>query len=133
MTAEALDIRLLGQLELLVDGRLLALGGARQQREERALALRAGELVTRDRLIDDLWGDEATANAPNALAAVVARLRKVLPDALLVTQPAGYELRVEPETIDLVRFERLFAEASAAEAEDAAPLLAAALELWRGE
>ena len=132
MTAEALDIRLLGQLELLVDGRLLALGGARQRALFALLALRAGELVTRDRLIDDLWGDEATANAPNALAAVVARLRKVLPDALLVTQPAGYELRVEPETIDLVRFERLFAEASAAEAEDAAPLLAAALELWRG-
>ena len=132
MTAEALDIRLLGQLELLVDGRLLALGGARQRALFALLALRAGELVTGDRLIDDLWGDEATANAPNALAAVVARLRKVLPDGLLVTQPAGYELRVEPETIDLVRFERLLAEASAAEAEDAAPLLAAALELWRG-
>ena len=132
MTADALQIRLLGRLEVFVQGEPLALGGARQRAVLALLALRAGELVSRDRLIDDLWGDDATSKPANALAALVARLRKVLPRDVLLTHGSGYELHVDDEAIDLVRFERLFARAAASDPAVAGASLREALELWRG-
>jgi DNA-binding SARP family transcriptional activator len=132
MTADALEIRLLGGLEALVGGEPVPLGGARQKALLALLALRAGELVPRDRLIDDLWGGERSDKAANALAALVARLRKVLPPDVLLTHGGGYELRVHTEAIDLVRFERLFADGVASEPPAAAGLLREALALWRG-
>ena len=132
MTAESLEIRLLGRLEVLLGAEPLPLGGARQRALLAVLALRSGELVSRDRLIDDLWGNEPTANAPNALAALVARLRKVLPPDVLITHGGGYELRVADEALDLVRFEQLFARAASSESAAAAGLLREALDLWRG-
>jgi DNA-binding SARP family transcriptional activator len=132
MTALSLEIRLLGRLEVLAGGEPLTLGGARQRALLALLALRAGELVPRDRLIDDLWGGERSDNAPNALAALVARVRKALPAEALVTHEGGYELRIDAESTDLVQFERLFAEGAAAEPAIASKLLREALALWHG-
>src|SRR4051812_11033061 len=131
MTGNALEIRLLGGLEVLVGGEPVPLGGARQKALLALLALRVGELVPRDRLIDDLWGGERSDKAANALAALVVRLRKVLPPDVLLTHGGGYELRVDSEAIDLVRFERLFADGVASEPSAAAGLLREALALWR--
>ena len=117
---------------MFVQGEPLALGGARQRAVLALLALRAGELVSRDRLIDDLWGDDAATKPANALAALVARLRKVLPRDVLLTHGSGYELHVDDEAIDLVRFERLFARAAASDPAVAGASLREALELWRG-
>lgn len=136
MTAAKLELRLLGPLEASIDGRPIALGGLRQRTLLVLLALRANETVSRDRLVDDLWGADPPATAPNALAALVARLRRALPPDLLRTTPGGYELAVELEALDLRRFERLVQEGSGAlaggEPNRAAELLRSALGLWRG-
>jgi DNA-binding SARP family transcriptional activator len=130
------EFRLLGPLEASVEGQPIALGGLRQRTLLVLLLLRANEAVSRDRLIDDLWGSEPPATAANALAALVARLRRVLPADLLQTGQGGYELRIEPEELDLHRFERLVEEGSrslaAEEPNRAAELLRSALTLWRG-
>jgi DNA-binding SARP family transcriptional activator len=130
------DFRVLGPLEVLEGGRSIGLGGLRQRTLLVLLLLRANEAVSRDRLIDDLWGAEPPATAANSLAALVARLRRSLPADLLLTTPGGYELRIEPDGLDLHRFERLVEEGgralAAAEPNRAAELLRSALSLWRG-
>jgi DNA-binding SARP family transcriptional activator len=92
--------------------------------------------VSRDRLIDDLWGERPPDAAANALAAVVARLRKTLPADVVLTRPAGYELRIERQALDLHRFETLVEDGSTALAAgdpaQASKLLRSALALWRG-
>ncbi len=130
------DFRVLGPLEVLDSGRSIGLGGLRQRTLLVLLLLRANEAVSRDRLIDDLWGAEPPATAANSLAALVARLRRALPADLLLTTQGGYELTIEPEALDLHRFERLVEEGgralAAAEPNRAAELLRSALSLWRG-
>ena len=102
-----LEFRLLGPLEALFENQPIALGGVKQRGLLALLLLRANEVVSRDRLIDELWRDHAPETAANALAALVARLRRVLPADILVTRSGGYEARVAPDAIDLYRFERL--------------------------
>ena len=70
------EFRVLGPLEVLDSGRSIGLGGLRQRTLLVLLLLRANEAVSRDRLIDDLWGAEPPATAANSLAALVARLRR---------------------------------------------------------
>jgi class 3 adenylate cyclase/DNA-binding SARP family transcriptional activator len=137
MTGEStLEFRLLGSLEALYEDRPIALGGVRQRGLLALLLLRANEVVPRDRLIDELWRDHAPETAANALAALVARLRRVLPPDVLVTRSGGYEARIELEAIDVHRFERLLEEGSRALAEGdparAAERLRLGLSLWRG-
>jgi DNA-binding SARP family transcriptional activator len=136
-TAErALDFRVLGTLEVLVDGRPIDVSGSRQRALLTVLLLRANETVSRDRLIDELWGERPPGTAANALAALVARLRKVLPPDLLLSRAGGYELRLARQALDLHRFETLAEEGSGALAVGdparASELLVAALSLWRG-
>ncbi len=131
-----LEFRLLGSLEARVDDRSIALGGMRQRGLLALLLLRPNEVVSRDRLIDELWRDHAPETAANALAALVARLRRVLPADVLVTRSGGYEVQVEPETVDVYRFEHLLEDGSralaAGDAAGAAEHLHSALSLWRG-
>lgn len=137
MTSEGTPVfRLLGPLEICVGDRPVRLGGVRQRSLLALLLLRPNEVVSRDRLIDELWRDHAPESAANALAALVARLRRVLPPDTLVTRSGGYEARVELEAVDLFRFERLHEEGrralAAGEPAAAAEQLRAALSLWRG-
>ena len=131
-----LEFRLLGPLEALFENRPIALGGVRQRGLLALLLLRANEVVSRDRLIEELWRDHAPETAGNALAALVARLRRVLPADVLVTRSGGYEAHVDPDAIDLHRFERLLEEGSralaAGDPAGAAEQLRTALSLWRG-
>lgn len=132
----ALEFRVLGPLEMLVDGRPIDIVGTRQRVLLAILLLRANEVVSRDRLIDDLWGDRPPDTAANALAALVARLRKTLPAEVVLTRPGGYELRIKRQALDLHRFETLVEDGSAALAAgdpaQASELLRSALALWRG-
>jgi DNA-binding SARP family transcriptional activator len=137
MTREAaLEFRVLGPLEMLVEGRPIEIVGTRQRALLAILLLRANEVVSRDRLIDDLWGERPPETAANALAALVARLRKAVPAEVVLTRPAGYELRIERQALDLHRFEALVEEGSAAlsagDPQQASELLRSALGLWRG-
>jgi DNA-binding SARP family transcriptional activator/ABC-type branched-subunit amino acid transport system substrate-binding protein len=133
-----LDFRILGPLEVRSGGGAIHLGGTKQRGVLALLLLRANEVVSSDRLIDELWGDAPPDDAPMALQAHVSRLRKALPGgpSILVTQPPGYVIRVEPLQLDLQRFRDGVRRGRAALEEDhperAAATLRSALELWRG-
>jgi DNA-binding SARP family transcriptional activator len=136
-----MDFRILGPLEALENGERVALGGSKRRAVLALLLLHAGETITTDRLVDELWGEEQQPAAAAKTAQVhISRLRKALADAgaadLLVTRENGYELVVEPERIDAHRFERLVAEGgsalSAGEPDAALEALEEALSLWRG-
>jgi DNA-binding SARP family transcriptional activator len=128
-----MEFRVLGPLEVIEQGRLLVLGGPRQRALLALLLTRANEVVSTDRLIDDLWGAHTPSTAANALQYHVSRLRKALaPTEVILTQEPGYLIRVGPDELDLLRFERLVEEARHAPTEVAAQLLRTALDLWRG-
>jgi DNA-binding SARP family transcriptional activator len=126
-----MEFRVLGPLEVEVDGRVLKLGGAKQRALLALLLLHANEAVSRDRLIDELWSTPPeTASA--AIQVYVSRLRKLLGRDAIVTQPPGYLIRVQEGTLDLERFEESVARAQGAPPDEAAELLRQALGLWRG-
>lgn len=138
-----MEFRLLGPFDVLVDGRSAQLGGAKQRALLAILAIHANERVPADRLIDELWPEQAPKSAVNTLQGYVSRLRKALdPDGsngtepTIVFRPGGYVLTARPEQIDSHRFERFVAEAearaAAGDATAAARLLREALGLWRG-
>jgi SARP family transcriptional regulator, regulator of embCAB operon len=90
------DFRILGPLEARLDGRLLSLGGSRQRGVLVLLLLHANQVVSADRLTDELWGDDPPQDASAALQAHVSRLRKLLePERdgqprVIRTVPPGY-------------------------------------------
>jgi DNA-binding SARP family transcriptional activator len=139
-----MEFRILGHLEVVAEGRPLTLAGAKQRALLGILLLEANRVVPAERLIELLWGDDPPETASNVLQVYVSQLRQVLEPTrkkgagyqVLVTQPPGYALRVDRESIDLQSFERLVAHANEAlEAqmdEEAAALVAEALSRWRG-
>lgn len=128
--------RLLGPVEARSDGRKLALGGPKQRALLAMLLLDANKTVSRDRLIDGLWGEHPPPTASHTLDNYVSRLRKALGGSRLSRNPPGYALLVEPDELDLDLFERLFREGREAQARgdanEAAATLRSALGLWRG-
>src|SRR5262245_12896782 len=127
-----MEYRVLGPLEVSDGDGPLALGGPKQRALLALLLLSANRVVSRERLIDELWGAAPPASAVTSLQVYVSRLRKLLPPGALQTRPPGYVLEVEPEQVDLLRFERLRAEARQAEPERASDLLREALAISRG-
>jgi predicted ATPase/DNA-binding SARP family transcriptional activator len=128
-----MDYRLLGPLEVRGnDERLLPLTRPMVRALLALLLLSANRVVSRERLIDGLWGDEPPESGVKMVQLNVSRLRKLLPAGVLQTRPPGYVLEVEPEQVDLLRFERLLADARRAEPERSARVLGEALMLWRG-
>ncbi len=132
-----MEFRLLGPVEALRDGSRLALGGAKPRALLALLLLHTNEPVSRDRLIEALWGDRPPGTADHSLDVQISRLRKAFePDELLLTRPGGYVLEIEPEQVDVHRFERLLEESRRANADgkpaEALDALEAALALWRG-
>ena len=131
-----MEVRLLGPLELADGGRLIAYGGARQRAVLALLVLHANQVVPSERVLLELWGEDAPPGAANALQAAVSRLRRALPEGRLVTRPPGYLFRAFADEVDLGRFERLLAQGRQALADgaaaEAAETLGLALELWRG-
>jgi DNA-binding SARP family transcriptional activator len=127
-----LEFRILGLLEVLENGHQVPLGGSKQRALLASLLLHANEVVSRDRLIDELWGASPPETAPTALQVYVSQLRKALGRDLIVTQPPGYLVRVSDGELDLHRFERLVATARGEAPAEAARLLREGLALWRG-
>ena len=129
-----MEFRILGPLEVVERASVLPLGGSRQRALLALLLTRANEVVSADRLIDELWPSSPPHNAANALQYHVSQLRKSLwGTESIVTQPPGYLIRVGPNDLDLLRFERLVHEAEHAPPEAASQLLREALALWRGQ
>ncbi|MGI8559474.1 MAG: ABC transporter substrate-binding protein [Solirubrobacteraceae bacterium] len=131
-----LRFAVLGPLEVSLNGGPVSLGGRKQRTLLAVLLLHANEVVSRDQLIDALWGERLPPSAAESLDAYVYRLRKLLGHDRLPRERGGYMLRVEPGELDVDEFELLVASARrAAEAEDhraAVDPLTEALALWRG-
>ena len=131
-----MEFRVLGPLEVAEGGVRVELGAPKQRALLAVLLLHANEVVSRERLVDELWGEAPPARAPKLVQHYVSGLRKVLPTGVLLTRAPGYLLRVEPGQLDLIEFERLLEEAKRAAAEGevarGADLYRHALSLWRG-
>ncbi|MFJ6758187.1 AfsR/SARP family transcriptional regulator [Streptomyces sp. NPDC091273] len=131
-------ISMLGALDVRgEDGSGVGVGGPRLRALLILLALEPGRVVASELLIDGIWRDEPPSGAANALQALVSRLRRALRAAGVDVEshPAGYRLAVEPDAVDVVRFERLASAGRGVLARDpdtAARILREALELWRG-
>ena len=127
---------MLGPLELVADdGTVVDVPGGKPRLLLALLALEAGRVVSMERLVDGLWGEQPPATSAKVVLGYVSRLRKLLSPGMLETHEPGYILRLDGQ-FDLERFESLRREASAASAEGrwhaSASLLAQALALWRG-
>ncbi|MDA0180142.1 winged helix-turn-helix domain-containing protein [Solirubrobacter phytolaccae] len=90
------------------------------------------DTVTIDRLIDGLWGEHPPATAIKAAQVHISQLRRLLGPDVIVTRPNGYALAVDPEALDLARFEQLTERARGEPPERAAETLREALSLFRG-
>jgi DNA-binding SARP family transcriptional activator len=127
----------LGAVELAASGgTIVTLPGTRQSALLAALAARAGEVVSTDRLITLLWGDELPANPEASLHSTVFKLRNSLRSAcgrdVLLTRARGYQLSLAPLDLDAGVFDDLLAQAVDQPPEEAAATLGRALGLWRG-
>ncbi len=136
VASSRLEIRVLGPLQVLRDGHAVDLGPPRQRALLAVLVLSANEVVSGERLIDELWGERPPASAPNMIQVYVSRLRKALGPERLVTEKPGYVLRVDEGQLDAMRFAELVDQAdllmSAGAASTARELLDEALGLSRG-
>src|SRR5713226_4900668 len=136
MAAAPAQFGLLGPLSVTSAGESIALGGQKRRALLAVLLLESKTVVSRDRLIDALWGEDPPETARNTVQVYVSQLRKLLPKGALETVPPGYRLVVEPEAVDVFELERLNEEGHAALAAGdparAADTLRTALALWRG-
>jgi len=130
----------LGPLEVRLDGAAVRVGGPRQRALLGLLLCHANRVVSRDQLIDELFGDQPAAPAERMLRVQVSRLRKALADGngqpRLLAQPPGYLLRIADGELDLHAFEQKVADGRQALGDGdptrAAGLLREAESLWRG-
>ena len=124
--------RVLGALEVEVDGVAAELGGARQRAVLAVLLMHANEPVGTDRLVSESWGETAPATATKTAQVYVSRLRRALGNDTLTTTPGGYLLHVPQGALDTDEVDELRARAHEADPRDAARLLRQGLALWRG-
>ena len=141
----ATRVDLLGPLQVTRDGHPVGPAGSRRRSLLAVLALRPGEVVTVDQIVDALWGEDVPASALNVVQTYVSAWRKALePDraarstrGLLETLGPGYRLHLSPLSSDLLRFTELAEQGRrlgvSGQHGAAAAVLGRALDLWRGE
>ncbi len=134
-----MEFRILGPLEVVEDGNPIALGTLKERLVLGVLLLHANEFVSRERLIDDLWGEAPPATAHKAVNVYLSKVRKALSVGgadPITTASGGYRLHVEPEGLDASRMQVLLAEArervAEGQLESGAERFQEALSLWRG-
>src|SRR3981081_2893950 len=128
-----MQFRGLGTIEVIEDGRAMPVGGPKPSALLAHLLIEAGKTVPRDRLVDDLWGDDPPPTAQDTLNVHLAILRRVL-GARLRRQPNGYLLVASPEEIDATCFEAAVTAGreDSTDPQAAGSALRAALSMWRG-
>jgi len=131
-----MEFRILGSLQVLAGDRQIALGAAQQREVLAILLVHRGEVVSVDRIVDELWGERPPNRATKTVQVYVSRLRKALGDGVLVTRGGGYALELNSDSVDADRFRRLADEGCKAldngDPRGAREALTAALDLWRG-
>ena len=138
-----MEFRLLGPLEVVADGRPLPLGNSRARALLALFLVHRNELLTIDRIVDELWPEQPPKTATQVVHVYVSNLRKALESnhaedrpRVLVTSGRGYILNVDSGGVDIERFEALSAEGrrllTAGQVADAARAFEDALSLWRG-
>ena len=130
-----MEFRILGPLELSDENGVVDLAGSKQRALLAVLLLHVNSVVSSDRLIADLWGQEPPSSGVTALQVRVSQLRKALGKAatLVETRAPGYVLRLGlDDRLDLHTFEQLLTDATGAEPAQAAETLRDALLMWRG-
>src|SRR6478672_1711710 len=131
-----MDFRLLGPLDVLGDGEPLPIAAGKQRALLAYLLLNANRTVSRDRIVDALWGEQVPDSAQKMVQIHVSTRRQALPEPRLHTRPPGYLIEVAEDELDLSRFQRSVAGArqalSESNPEQARRLLGDALALWRG-
>lgn len=132
-----MHVSVLGPLQVRDDeGGPVAVSGARLRVLLTRLALDAGRPVPADRLVHAVWDEDEPGGAANALQSLVSRLRRMLGTHRIRSGPAGYTLAVEPDAVDVHRFERAAADGrtflAAGDLVAADRHLSTALALWRG-
>ena len=130
-----MEFRILGPLEI-VNGSPVSIDAPKQRALLGVLLLHPNEVVSADRLTDELWGERPPATAGKLVQTYVSQLRRALGADVIVTRAPGYALSIDEGALDAVRFRRLTAEARASavsgEHERADALFREALALWRG-
>jgi DNA-binding SARP family transcriptional activator/tetratricopeptide (TPR) repeat protein len=139
LVLNGVELALVGSFRLTIGGREVDAGPARQRTLLAALAVDAGQRVPLGTLIDRIWGEAPPTAAREGVYAYVTRLRQVFARAGLPTSPlrsgsGGYALDLEADRVDLLRFQRLVADARLDRygEESRAAALERALELCRG-
>src|SRR5881275_2258407 len=134
-----MEYRILGPLEVVDEGEPVPLARLKERLVLAVLLLHANEFVSRERLIDELWGESPPPTAKKAVNVYVSQLRKALTRSgrdPIATADGGYRIGVEADDLDVARMRQLLATArervAAGELEAAAELLREALALWRG-
>ena len=133
-----MEFRILGSVEVADDGVTKDLGGLRERTLLARLLLSAGQVVSADRLAEDLWAGLLPPQCLATLRVYISRLRRALgpASAALLTQPPGYRMVISPGQLDASRFAGLVAagrqELAAGRPGAAAAKLREALGLWRG-
>lgn len=132
-----MEFRVLGDVDVRIDGRVADVGHARQQCVLAALLVEPNRMVATDQLISRVWGDEAPDGAAATIRGYLSRLRQALAgaeDVRIVRRHPGYLLAVDPDRVDLHRFQKLTEQARRTD-DDATAItcLERALGLWRGE
>ena len=132
-----MKVRVLGPLEVDIDGRIEQIAARKTRTLLAMLALHAGQSVEVDRLVDAVWPGEQPRTAAKTLQTYVLQLRKLLGDTAIETTPTGYRLHLDPSALDVVQFELLGDEGrrrlDAGEAAAASARFRSALGLWRGQ
>ncbi|MFC9249835.1 BTAD domain-containing putative transcriptional regulator [Amycolatopsis thailandensis] len=145
MSEERLKVQVLGSLRVWLDGEEIDLGPARQRAVFATLATRAGDQpVTRSELIQAVWGSAAPPSANGSVHTYISGLRRILEpdrtrwstDGLLLSDTAGYRLRLGPDALDATQFDQLSEAARAywqdGDATRTVETLDNALALWSG-
>ena len=125
-----MEFRILGPLEVDDGERLVPLGGPKQRALLALLLTRAGEVVSRERLIDELWAGEPPTTAVSVFQTYLSHLRKALGHDVIRTHPTGYALELE-RTTSTSGTSRLSWSGHGG-LQEAGALLREALALWRG-
>lgn len=135
-----MNFRILGPLEIVVDGVNVISTAPKFRQALALLVLRRNSHVKIAEFIDELWSDNPPVSAKTTVQTYVYKIRKLLQrsgcESILHTRPGGYILSISDEAIDLYEFERLVKEGQASlnkeDLETSSKLLSEALSLWRG-